>query len=154
VQNLSPFTSSSTPLTRGRTRRSPGAVRRSWAWSGDQQGHVYASNEESPQTTANPKLSLIAASPLACAPRFVRPDHGRYFANAAGEDAYEALKRFVVRLRADVKIGSQIVLDDDEGMQIILGPSTPADALLNLPEDVLEAAGEANQLYWDEDEGR
>ena len=53
-----------------------------------------------------------------------------------------------------MKTESQIVLEDDEGLQIILGPSTPADALLNLPEDVREAAGEAGQLYWDEDEGR
>jgi prevent-host-death family protein len=63
---------------------------------------------------------------LACAPRFVRPDSRRYFVNAAGEVAYEALKRFVVRLRVDVKTESQIVLDDDEGLQIILRPSPPA----------------------------
>ena len=53
-----------------------------------------------------------------------------------------------------MKTESQIVLEDDEGLQIILGPSMPADALLNLPEDVREAAGEVGQLYWDEDEGR
>jgi hypothetical protein len=83
------------------------------------------------------------------------------FANAAGEVAYEALECFVVRLRVDVKTWSQIVLEDDEGLQIILGPSAPADALLNPPDallnppdDVREAAGEAGQLYWDQDEGR
>jgi hypothetical protein len=79
---------------------------------------------------------------------------GQGFFTRAGEDAYEALKRFVLRLRAEVKAESQLVLEDDEGLRLILGPATPAEALLALPDDVREAAGEARELYWDEDEGR
>lgn len=78
---------------------------------------------------------------------------GQGFFTRAGEDAYEALKRLVLRLRDDVRAESQLVLEDDEGLQLILGPTTPAEALLTLPDDVREAAGETRALYWDEDEG-
>lgn len=75
---------------------------------------------------------------------------GGGFLNRAGEDAYDSLKSFVQRLRLEVESESQVVLED-AGLQIILGPSTPAEALLALPENVREAAGEAGELFWDED---
>lgn len=52
-----------------------------------------------------------------------------------------------------MKAEPQLVLEDDEGLKLILGPATPAEALLALPDDVREAAGEARELYWDEAEG-
>lgn len=76
------------------------------------------------------------------------------FFSRAGEDAYDGLKSFVSRLRASTKDESQVLLeDDDSGLRVILGLSTPADALLELPEDIREAAGEAGELYWDEETG-
>ena len=76
------------------------------------------------------------------------------FFTRAGEDAYEGLKRFVQRLRRDVSADTQVVLDDEDlGLQLILGPATPAEALLELPDDLREAAGEAGELYWDGEEG-
>ena len=39
---------------------------------------------------------------------------GQGFLTRAGEDAYESLKRFVVRLRAAVRSEAQVVLEDDE----------------------------------------
>lgn len=75
------------------------------------------------------------------------------FFTRAGEDAYEGLKRFVQRLRSDVTSDIQLVLDDEDlGLQLILGPSTPAEALLDLPEDLRKAAAEAGELYWDGEE--
>ena len=46
----------------------------------------------------------------------------------------------------------KLALEDDEGLQLILGSATLAEALLELPEGVREAAGESGELYWDDDE--
>lgn len=83
---------------------------------------------------------------------FVGGAFGRGFFEEAGADSYHGLKKFVEGLRAKMRAESQLVLEDDEGLQLILGPATPAEALLELPEDVREAAGESGELYWDDDE--
>jgi hypothetical protein len=60
----------------------------------------------------------------------------------------------VGRLRDELEQKSQIIVEDDEGLQLILGPDSPAEALTSLPEDVRQAAGESGLLIWDEAEGR
>jgi hypothetical protein len=74
----------------------------------------------------------------------------------AGSDAWDGTVRLVKRLRAEMKHEATFVLDGerDYGIQIIIGPQTPAEALLELPDDVREAAGESGQLFWNEDERR
>lgn len=74
------------------------------------------------------------------------------FLGKAGEDAWDTLKTLVSRLRAESTRQSQLVIEDDEGLELILGPDTPDDALLRLPDDVRQAAGEAGQLCWDSTE--
>ena len=83
---------------------------------------------------------------------FIGGGFGRGFFEEAGADSYRGLKNFVSGLRSKMRAESQVVLEDDEGLQLILGPATPAEALLELPEDVREAAGESGELYWDDDE--
>jgi hypothetical protein len=60
----------------------------------------------------------------------------------------------VGRLRDELEQKSQIIVEDDEGLQLILGPDSPAEALTSLPEDVRQAAGESGLLILDEAEGR
>lgn len=85
---------------------------------------------------------------------FIGGSFAQGFFTRAGEDAYESLRRLIVRLREAVTAESQILIEDDGALQLMLSPSTPADALLDLPADVRAAAGEAGSLYWDEQEGR
>lgn len=77
---------------------------------------------------------------------FIGAQFGSGFFGKAGEDAWDALKGFVERLRTDLKTKSQMVIEDDQGLQLILGPATPAEALADLPGDIREAAGESGVL--------
>lgn len=81
---------------------------------------------------------------------------GAYFTGLVGAvaaDHYGKLKVLVRRLREDVRSRSQIVVEDDAGLQLVLGAMSPAEALDHLPLDVREAAGESGQLYWDDQYG-
>ncbi len=82
---------------------------------------------------------------------FVAGGFGTGFFNKAGADAYDALKGLVQRLRTDLEARSQILVEDEVGLQLVLGPATPAEALLQLPEDVAQAAAESGQLFWDDE---
>lgn len=106
--------------------------------------------DEDAEVTANYATKSATAVFIVLA--FVGGAFGRGFLEEAGTDSYRGLKDFVGGLRAKMRAETQLVLENDEGLQLILGPATPAKALLELPEDVREAAGESGELYWDVDE--
>ena len=85
---------------------------------------------------------------------FVGSQFATGFLNEAGADAYKGLKSFIKGLRARMKEESQIVLEDDEGWEIVLGPDTPNEALEHLPGDVRSAAGESQQIFWDQEQSK
>src|SRR4051812_10103663 len=67
------------------------------------------SYDESAQVTAN--YSTKAVDPVLII-MVIGGLVGQGFLTRVGEDAYESLKRFVLRLRAEVKAESQLVLED------------------------------------------
>ena len=75
------------------------------------------------------------------------------FAGKAGADAWDSLRELVQRLRAAAEDEAQVVLEDSDGVQVILGATETPARLLQLPEDVRGAAGEYRELYWDSDDG-
>jgi hypothetical protein len=94
-----------------------------------------------------------AVEPVLVLLLFIGAQFGSGFFGKAGEDAWDALRGLVGRLRTDLQTQSQMVIEDDEGLQLILGPATPAEALADLPADIREAAGELGMLIWDEEAG-
>ena len=106
----------------------------------------------SPEVSAN--YVTMAVDPVLVILIFIGAQFGTGFLGKVGEDAWDALKGLVRQLRDELEKKSQILVEDDEGLQLILGPDSPAEALTSLPEDVRQAAGESGQLNWDEADGR
>lgn len=108
-------------------------------------------HDESAEVSAT--YATKAVEPFLVLLLFIGAQFGSGFFGKAGEDAWDALKGLVGRLRTDLQTKSQMVIEDDDGLQSILGPATPAEALAELPRDIREAAGESGVLLWDEEAG-
>jgi len=94
-----------------------------------------------------------ALDPVLAIMLFVGGVYFNGFLGAVAADHYDKLKALVQRLREDLRSRSQIVIEDDAGLQLVLSAMTPAEALDHLPLNVREAAGESGQLYWDDQDG-
>lgn len=75
------------------------------------------------------------------------------FAGKAGSDAWDELRNLVSRLREAHGGDTQVVIEDSEGVQVILSESDSEELLLELPDDVADAAGEYRELYYDAGDG-
>jgi hypothetical protein len=106
--------------------------------------------DEFAEVSAN--YSTRAVEPVLVVLLFIGAQFGSGFFGKAGEDAWDALKDLVLRLRAELRSASPIVVEDDTGLQLVIGSEAGAD-LAPLPEDPQAAAGESGQLHWDNSNG-
>ena len=97
--------------------------------------------------------STKAIDPVSVFLIFLAAPFAAGFAGKAGSDAWDSLRELVHRVREAADEDAQVVLEDSDGVQVILGATDPAARLVQLPHDVLGAAGEYRELYWDSDEG-
>lgn len=96
--------------------------------------------------------STKAIDPVSIFLIFLAAPFAAGFACKAGADAWDSLRELVQGLRAAAQDDAQVVLEDSEGVQVILGRAEPPARLMQLPDDVRGAAGEYRELYWDSDE--